>query len=182
MLIPLNIKPYLVPFFFKELEGAEARYLNKKVKAINITNVSSLGNIIRMFLVKSELPARFDKICFFLQIQESVKKEYKGSVFKVDSGKRSFLKVPEEVSNMVNDLLEDYFRISFIYYLEGYKKSNPNPKIRPAIENFMQEYDLYEFGFTSQSLRTMYYREQRKSRKLSRIQYKTSSRAGKFLM
>jgi|SRR5690606_17890796 hypothetical protein len=182
MLIPVHIKPYLVPFFFKEMEGKEARYLNKKVKSVNIANVSSFGSIVRMLLVRTELPSKFDKLSFFLQISESVKKEYKGSVYKVCSGKTSFLKVPEEVNNMLNDLLEDYFRLCFVYYLEGYKKSNDKAKIRPAIEDFMEDYELYEFGFTCQSLRTMYYREQRKNRKLSRIQYKTSPRAGSFLM
>src|SRR5690606_35407133 len=181
MLVPVHIKPYLVPFFFREMEGKEARYLNKKVKSVNISHVSSLGSVVRMFLVRSELPSKFDKLSIFLQINETVKKVYKGTLYKVSSGKTSFLKVPEEACKMLNDRLEDYFRISFIYYLEGYKKSNPKAKIRPAIESFMEEYELYEFGFTCDTLRTMYYRTQTKNRKLSRVQFKASSRAGRFL-
>lgn len=180
MLIPVQIRPYLIPFFFKELEGTEARYLNKKVKAVNITGVSSLGSIIRLLLVRADLPQPIDKVSIFLHMQESLKKEYRGTLFKVHSGKTNFLKVPEEVAKIINDLLEDYFRISFIYYLEGYKKANPNAKIRPGIEDFMEEYELYEFGFNVNMLRTLYYREKNKNTKLSRIQYKVPPRIGVF--
>ncbi len=182
MLVPVHIKPYLVPFFFKEMEGTEARYLNKRVKAVKIIRASALGNIIRTLLAKSDLPSRFEKISIFLQIQESVKKEYKGTIFKTASGNNSFLKVPEEVNEIINDLLEEYFRIGFIYYMEGYLHANPKGKIRPAIEEFMNIYDLYDFGFTSQSFRVLYYREKNKKQKLTRIQYRPSNKCGKIFM
>jgi hypothetical protein len=57
-IVPVSIRPHLIPFFFKEFEGQEAKYLGQKVKAIRVPTSSSLGCMMRMFMVKVEKPAK----------------------------------------------------------------------------------------------------------------------------
>ena len=45
-LIPVQIRPHLIPFLFKEMEGSEASYMEQKSKSIKISN--NVGDIIKM--------------------------------------------------------------------------------------------------------------------------------------
>lgn len=157
--VPVLIRPHLVPFFFKEFEGTEALYLNKRVKAAKISTSKPLGKFIRLLLEKTPVPEQIDKFHMYLSVQDREgSNEFFGQFYKCANGTNSFLKLPEAGALLINDHLEDIFRTSMVYFVEGHTKHNPKAQVRQAIDYFLIEYDLYEEGFGIESLRRYYYR------------------------
>lgn len=159
--VPVHIRPHLVPFFFQEFEGIEAVYLGKRVKAAKISASKPLGKIIRMLVEKTTVPERLQqevrsqKFIMYLSVTD---RACFGQFYKCASGKNSFLKLPEEGSKLINEHLEQIFRTSMIYFIEGHLAENDSAQIRRAIDLFLMKYDLYENGFEIESLRRYYYR------------------------
>lgn len=169
--VPVHIRPHLVPFFFREFEGIESLYLNKKVKAAKISTSKPLGKFIRLLLEKSSKPEPIDKFHLFLSIQDREhSKEFFGQIYKCANGANSFLKLPQQGVDVINDHLEDIFRVSLVAFVEGRCKYNPKAEIRQAIDDFLMEYDLYEHGFGIESLRRYYYRVITEEYSLRRMQ------------
>ena len=157
--VPVQIRPHLVPFFFEEFEGIESHYLNKRVKAAKISTNKPLGKIIRMLVEKIDRPVKPDNFQMFLSIEDRERsKEFFGQVYKCADGSNSFLHLPPAGMQLVNDHLEDLFRTSMVYYVEGHLADNPAGEIRKAIDLFLMKYDLYEYGFGIETLRRHYYR------------------------
>ncbi len=157
--VPVQIRPHLVPFFFEEFEGIEALYLNKRVKAARISTKKPLGKFLRLLMEKSDAPERPEKFHMYLSIQDrEYSKDFFGQIYKCASGKNSFLKLPAEGSKLINDHLENIFRTSMIYFIEGHIAENESGQIRKAIDIFLMKYDLYENGFEVESIRRYYYR------------------------
>jgi len=171
--VPVHIKPHLVAFFFKEMEGEEINYLNFKAKAITLAFSSSLSKFLRITLQKADIPVKLDNYRILLSISD--KREYKGSIYKLDNGSKHFLSLPEEINNDINDLLEDIFRIAFIYYILGHSESNSGKCVRAAVLRFIDNYELLEFGFDVEGLRRMYYREVKNNSSMSRLARKKNS-------
>jgi len=169
--VPVIIRPHLVPFFLKEFEGTEALYLNKRVKAAKISTSKPLGKFIRLLIEKTALPEHVDKFHMYLSIQDREgSPEFFGQIYKCANGTNSFLKLPEAGATLINDHLEDIFRTSMIYYVQGHIKYNPRAQITQAIDYFLIEYDLYECGFGIETLRRYYYRVMNEHFLLKRLQ------------
>lgn len=175
-LVPIIIRDHLVPFFFKESDGKEASYGNKKVKAVLFSpTVSSVGRVIRLLMVKSGTPLKVNKFNLYLTISDEANgKRYNGQFYKSVSGRNSFLMLPKEANDDINDLLEDIFRLSFISYMNGCVENNNDSVITKAIDKFIDKYDLLEFGFSNATLRRLYYREKKNCKIASRFQTKKS--------
>lgn len=170
-IVPVLIRPHLVPFFFKEFEGIESFYLNNKVKAARISTGKPLGKIIRLMIQKTNHPEKIDKFQMFLSIQDrEYSKVFFGQVYKCANGSNSFLKLPPSGVELINDHLEDIFRTALIYFIEGHCKYNSKAEICRAVDYFLIEYDLYETGFGIESLRRYYYRVMTAQFKLRRMQ------------
>lgn len=170
-IVPLVIRPHLVPFFFKESDGKEASYGNKKVKSVLMEKNSTIGRIIRLLMVKSGVPLNVHHFNLFLTVTDGVcSNRYKGEFYKFEKGYNSFLKLPEEANNDINDLLEDMFRMSFVSYMNGYIESNGEASVVVAIDKFIDKYDLLEFGFSTDTLRRLYYRELKNKQLAHRFQ------------
>lgn len=171
--VPVRIKPHLVAFFFNEIEGEEINYLNFRAKAITLAFSSSLSKFLRISLQKADVPVKLDNYRILLSISD--KKEYKGSIYKIDSDKKHFLALPEEINADINNLLEDIFRIAFVYYVLGRSESQTNNCITQAIYQFIENYELFECGFDVETLRRYYYREIKSNKTLSRLTKKRST-------
>lgn len=157
--VPVHIHPHLVPFFFEEFEGIEALYLNKSVKAAKISTSKPLGKILRLLIEKSDSPVKAEKFHMYLSIQDREQsKKFFGQFYKYESGKNSFLRLPEEGAKLINDHLESVFRTSMIYFIEGHITENEFGEVRHAIDLFLLKYDLYEHSFENESVRRYYYR------------------------
>lgn len=174
--LPIKIRPHLIPFFYKEFDGIEAKYLNKKVKACKISLENSLGFLIRLSVTRAHLPEKATKLNLYISLNDQEgRKQYTAKMYKYVSGKYSFLSVPTAAQKKINDHLEDYFRIAFIYYVDGAIKFN-HSKVDQAINDFMIEYELDNYGYNLEMLRRYRSRALKKNHKLSRLQVKTSNR------
>lgn len=175
--VPILIRPHLVPFFFKESQGKEYAYLNKKVKTVLFSpSISTVGRIIRLLMVKSGRPVNIDNFNLCLTVSDNAgSKKYSGQFYKNESGTNSFLMLPKEANDDINDLLEDMFRMSFISYINGCVENNDEAVIRAAINKFIDKYDLLEFDFSNDTLRQLYYREKKNNKILARFQTKQSN-------
>ncbi len=175
-IVPVKIRQHLIPFFYQEFKGREAYYLNKKVKACKITMTSSIGKMFRITLEKSGYPIKVEKFNIYISVSDELDTKYSAQMYKCVSGKYSFLKVPEKVAEDLNDILEDQFRIAFVYTIKTAAKYAPGIKIKDLISDFMIEYKLDEFGYRLESMRTLYNRELLKNASMSRMQSKVSNR------
>lgn len=175
-LVPIIIRNHLVPFFFKESEGKEAAYGNKRVKGVLFSpTVSSVGRVIRLLMVKSGKPMKVDNFNLYLTVSDDANtKRYSGQFYKQESGRNSFLMLPKEANDDINDLLEDIFRLSFISYMNGCIENNDEAVITQAIDKFIDKYELLEFGFSNDTLRRLYYREKKNNKIVARFQTKKS--------
>lgn len=172
-IVPVQIRPHLIPFLYKEFEGIEVNHLNKKVKACKINPESSLGFMIMLSLQKCKLPVKTTgKYYVYLEIEPAIFSDSK--LFNIAKGNNSFLEVPPALNNKINEILEDMFRIAFQYHTRGMLKANPNLQVRDAIAEFMTEYQLDEYGFNIESIRRLLDRGQKN--KLSRLQHKGANR------
>lgn len=173
-IVPIQINPHLVPFFFKESEGKEYSYLNKKVKTVLFSStISTVGRIIRLLMVKAGQPIKVDGFNLCLTVSDNANsKKYYGQFYKMENGTNSFLRLPEEANADINDFLEDMFRMSFISYMNGCVENNDEAVIKLAIDKFIDKYDLLEFGFSNDSLRKIYYREKKNNKIIARFQTK----------
>lgn len=162
-LAPIDIKPHLVAFFFKEGKGKEVGFGNKKVKPVIFSKTSSLTRLIRTLMVKCDQPVEVDHFNVFLTVNENASKKYTGTIYKQVSGTNSFLKLPQDANRDINDLLEDIFSMALVSYINGaVENSNDSAEIRAAINKFMDKYDLLELGFNTEMIRRSYYRHRDK--------------------
>jgi hypothetical protein len=179
-IVSVNIRPHLVAFFFKEFEGKEANYLDKKAKAVKIQASSSLGRMMTMFMVEVDNPSKLTEYyqVYLSVVDGSEGKEYTGDYYRFETGKRSLMQLPPQVNHNINVLLEDQFRISFIAFMDGYMQA-PEAVINNGIDFFIDKYDLLETGFSTESMRQLYWREKKKPR-LSRLQERPSNRVSNY--
>lgn len=171
-IVPVTIRPHLIPFFFKQSEGKEFLYGNKKVKtALFSSTVSSLGRMIRLLMEKSAMPLKVDNFNLCMTISDTKHgKQYKGEFYKCVDGRKTFLQLPSDANDDINDLMEDIFRMSFISYMEGCVENNDQAVVTKAIDRFIDKHDLLEFGFCNDTMRRLYYREKKKDKIVSRFQ------------
>lgn len=179
-LIPVTIRPHLVSFLFKELEGKEASYMNTKSKTIKIYPFSSLGKILYSQLINHIKIGRNDQYLIFLSIEKKRNLEFQGQLCMEVKKLYENLLLPEANVRNINNLLEDIFRISFIYYVDGCMEHSNEPSITRAVDCFIEKYELLEVGFSNETLRRLYYREKKKNKHLSRLQNQSSNQVVNF--
>lgn len=174
--VPVNIRPHLVPFLFNEFQGVEENYLHSKVKAAKISTRTVIGKMIRILTEKTETPIKASKYNVFLSIQDVEAGSFFGGVYKFQSGTYSFLRLPEVGSELLNEYLEDYFRLTLISFVLGYSVKHEKGDISTAINIFLDTFNLREYGFSAPTLRKIYDRESKPGARLSRLQKATSNR------
>lgn len=173
--IPLNIRPHLVPFLYQEFEGFEAQYLTRKVKAAKISTKTPFGKIIRLLCEKSEIPLKAKSFNAYLSIRNVENSDFFGSIYKYNSGQYSFLRLDERGVDLINEHLEDIFRLSLIAFVTGYVVKKEKGDVRAAVNFFLDMYNLREFGFSAPTLEQFYNRERRNSGRLVRMQKAVSN-------
>ncbi|SFU48870.1 hypothetical protein SAMN05216480_10524 [Pustulibacterium marinum] len=172
---PTKIRSHLVAFFFKEMLGKEAHYHGKTAKSIKILPASSIGRILNLYYrTEYEEKEYFPFLIYITHDEKLAINQFKGVVYVEKNGVKSYLRLSEESSREVNNFLEDWFRISFVYYVDGFK-SGKN-MIAEAINCWIDKYELLEHGFSYETLRMLYYREKKKNANCGRLQYKIGNR------
>lgn len=174
--VPLNIRPHLVPFLYQEFEGFEAQYLTRKVKAAKISTKTPFGKIIRLLCEKSEIPLKAKSFNAYLSIRDVERSDFFGSIYKYNSGQYSFLRLDEKGVELINEHLEDVFRLSLVAFVVGYSTKNVKGDIRTAVNVFIDTYNLREYGFSAPTLEQYYNRERRNQGRLLRMQKAVANR------
>lgn len=165
-LLPISIKPHLVSFFFHEVRGEEVNYLKYRSKSFTLYKSAALNAIISIIMVEADIPVKPSNLSILLDIDESnVNKQFRGTIYQPVDGQKHFLKVPAETNKIINDLMEDMFKMSFFYYVQGHldNRSSKDITLIDVIWKFMEKYELLEFGYNMESMRRMYYRMLKKN-------------------
>ncbi len=160
-LIPIHIKPHLVPFLFKKLKCVECNYEGRKVKAAKVTNHTSLGRFTRLLLEKSDRKTVCDKSAqTFLVVSESAKPlAYMKGAFKYEDGRSSFLNMPEAGIRLINEYLEEDFETASMFFIHSRYQADGEESLNAGILEFFERYDLEEFEFNIARIRRDYYRK-----------------------
>ena len=152
MMTQLNIREHLVPYFFKEFGGCEKRFDSEVSKLVIINTSSSLYNYLKNTIDFRQKT----NIIFYLSIDKVKPFKMKGLVFYEEKKVKKPLMLQEEQVDSINGFLEDIFRSTLVFYIKAYQEMGFAKEI--AIKNFMQNYDLEEYGFEYNTIKMMYYR------------------------
>lgn len=170
-LVPVNIRPHLIKYLYESFPAEkEAKYRGKAVKSVRVSVNSPLGKYIRSMCVKCDYPQKITNFNFFFSVEENVSS---GSVYAFASGKYNFLRFPEEFIEDLNEMLESMFRMTFFYFVEGYKQSGKYGSRAEAIRLFIDRYDLFEHDFTFDALNKQFTRLQEENHSLAPLIQKT---------
>jgi len=193
--IAVNIRPHLVSFLFKELEGeTKAEYKSKKVKLARVTKRSSLGQLLYIFKARAYNEAASKKVTnynIFLSVDAEDPKQNQATINQRINITHSQLFLLDEDVKFINNYLEGLFRLSLVNFVKGYVKhdtsSEKNNKrmysyISTAIHEFMLDHNLYDTETDPEALRRLYYREVKKNHLLHRFQIPISTQIKHFAM
>lgn len=158
-IIPLRLRPHLVSFLMKEMQGEGKSFAGYKCKIIDIPSCSFVGSFLLEHLVKIDYPVKnIESFNIFLDVKAKSRKRYisKGNFYKIESLGKSFVYLPEEFVKIVNNIFEQQFRNSFYNYVDA--RVENNILVTTAILSFIDKYDLFEANITQPQLRKLYYR------------------------
>ena len=159
-LVPVTIKPYLIPFLYQHFKGETARINNKRVKSVIIDTRTPFGKMIR-FLAKNRTTK---KACdtthsFFFSLREQQSnREYFGNIYKYQDGRSSLLEFDQEAIDFINEELEDHLLNSMMFFLLGWHHKEGEAGLSKGIQQFCVKYELFEYGYDVAAIRRRFYR------------------------
>ena len=178
--VPVIIRPQLVPFLFKEFEGKQAHYDCRTVKSVVFLPSSSITSYLYTQINYTQLSkTKQDKFLFYFIVDQKKQKTFSGTVFIDRDGVKEALLMSEQKVRDFNNLLEDMFRVSMIFYVDACVEV-AKISVPKALEQFIDKYDLEEVGFDIEALRVLYFRE-KKTSNLYRFQSKSANRVYHFV-
>lgn len=163
-IVPFKLSDHLVHYFFKELKGKEKKYAGLEVKVIPIDKNSFIGKIIISNIKKTDYPVKNIKdFNLYIEMKGAKQLKYcsKQKLFKRENLNTSFVEVPEECMKEIDSLLDEVFRQNFFHYVLGKTEGNDS-KVQTVIKKWMDDYDLWNFGFDVEMLRQHFYRMKNK--------------------
>lgn len=167
-----RIRSHLVLFFRNECVGKEASYAGKSVMSARFFPSSSIARYLYNLTDYQRKYSSQDVFFLFLEIEKTNFK-YQGTLYVDQGGVKKPVELTGDQIRAFNDLLEDIFRLSFIFYVEACVANGIS--ISTAINQFIEKYELLECGFEPETLRALYKREKKKGSKLSRFQTQSSN-------
>lgn len=172
-LVPVHIKPHLVPFLFKEFKAVDCNVDGKTIKAVKVTTFTHLGRIIRMLLEKTYTKPSCDKLPqIFLQVEEApTTQAFLRPHFKYVDGRSSFLKLPESGQLILNGELERSFENACMFYIYCWHENNKDQGIKKGIIKFLEKFNLEEYDKTVTSIRRDFYRKLKSGYFVGNIQF-----------
>ncbi|MEC5156638.1 hypothetical protein [Chryseobacterium sp. MP_3.2] len=158
-IVPLKLRPHLVSFLMTEMQGESKSFAGYRCKILNIPGHSFVGSFLLEHLEKIDYPVKnIQTFNMFLDVKATSRKRFvsKGSFYKIESLGRSYVYLPQEFAETVNNIFEQHFRNSFFHYVDA-RVDNGNCITR-SILAFIDKYDLFEVNFTQAQLRQLYYK------------------------
>lgn len=172
-LIPVHIKPHLVPFLFKKLKCVECTYEGRPVKAAKVNNKTSFGRFVRLLLEKSQQKVKCDKSAqtFFLVSESAKPLDFMKGDYKYEDGRNGFLFLPEAGEKLVNEYLEEEFETASMFFIHSRHQAEGGGSLDSAIIEFFDKYDLEEFNYNILRIRRAYYRKLESGYFEARVKY-----------
>ena len=172
-LVPVSIKPHLVPFLFKEFKAVDCVVDGREVKAVKVTTYTSLGKFIRLLLEKTYTKPSCDKSTeIFLQVGEAPKLQaFLRPHYKYVLGETSYLKLPAAGQEFLNSYLQLIFETAMLFYIYSWHEKKGDDGIEPGIIKFLSKYNLEEFNYSIISIRRDYYRKLKSGYFIGNIQF-----------
>lgn len=158
-IIPLRLRPHLVSFLMKEMQGESKNFASYRCKVLNISCYSFVGSFLLDHLEKIDYPVKnIETFNIFLDVKATSRKRFvsEGKFYKIEGLGKSFVYLPEEYVQTVNNIFEQQFRNSFFHYVDG--RVENKTLVTQAILAFIDKYDLFEANITQPQLRQLYYR------------------------
>lgn len=156
-LVPVQIESFLIPYLFEKYDGQEAIYRGVRVKQITITQKTPIGKYIRLLCERVEVQKKNTSYNIFISVCSQA--HWKGSIYTYVDGRRSFLALPKSAQSVVNATFKEEFYNAFYFYVNGFAEKG---QVKTGIKNFIDRYNLYEFGFNYLALERRYNRERSK--------------------
>ena len=160
-LVPVTIKPHLIPFLFMELKPLVISRNNKQTVVAKVTNETSLGIFLRLLMKKTYKKNECDESrTIFLRVRENARipSDLKNT-YSYPVGVFSYLYLPEEGQNFLNEHLEKKFNTAIMFYIHSWREKKGSQSIDEGILNFLDKYQLEEYNYTTSRIRREYYRK-----------------------
>lgn len=158
-IIPLRLRPHLVSFLMKEMQGEGKSFAGYKCKIVNIPSYSFVGAYLLEHLVKIDYPVKnIESFNIFFDVKATSRKRFisNGKFYKIETLGKSFVYLPEEFAETINNIFEQQFRNSFFNFVDA--RVENKMLVTTAILAFIDKYDLFESNVTQPQLRKLYYR------------------------
>jgi hypothetical protein len=168
-ILPVYVPGFLVPFIKKELDGITILEENGEFTNILIEPNSILGIFLRR-RIKPDYKVKHYRMAIYTKkisgthaFSIDILEHQLNGMFKIDL---SFSELEE-----LYKFLRYSFMMSFYFYIKGYISKNQliikNNKstslgIRESIRQFIDEYDLLEYGFSENQMRRLFYNYRKK--------------------
>lgn len=176
----VHIREHLVPFLYQEFDGVERVFSGRKVKVVRITNKSSLGKWLTAMLEHTNKEIKVSNYNIYLSIDDREHRLARFGTFYINyRSSTKALELTDDHNDILNELLEDMFRISIYYFVSSYQIFyKKRGGVLEGIREYMSAYNLHEH-FSEQSIRMLYYRA-KESPKLRRIQTQVANRVTNY--
>ncbi len=157
--VPLVLRPHLVSFLMKEMQGESKSFAGFRCKMIDINSYSFVGRFLMEHLEKIDYPVKnIQRFNIFLDVKANSRRRFiaSGKFWKVESMGKSYVQLPEEFVETINHIFEQQFRNAFYHYVDARVESKV--LVTTAILSFIDKYDLFEANVSQPQLRKLYYR------------------------
>jgi len=151
-LLPIEVPGYIIPFVLKECDGVNVEFQEGNMTTVSIEPRSAFGMFLRRNILPDYKIKNYALTIYTKKLGEKVSfssevLEYQNAAqYKVDL---NFSELEEFYK-----FLNSYFRVAFYFYVKGFTKgSTSSQKIKDAINYYIDDYDLLEFGYNEKQLR-----------------------------
>lgn len=154
---PIEIPGYLIPFILRECDGVSMLKDGGEYKQILIEPKSVLGQFLNSKLKEKKEIREF---CLTIYTNaEGKKKVFSSEIINFYNSSEFSLDLSFEDLEALYKFIDSYFRTYFCFFVKGFCRGNVfKGKIKKAINEFCEMYDLYEYGYSENQMRILYYR------------------------
>lgn len=154
---PIELPGYLIPFILRECDGISLLKDGGEYKQILIEPKSVLGQFLYARLKDNKEIREF---CLTIYATtEGKKKVFSTEILNFYNSAEFSIDLSFEDLECFYKFIDSYFRTYFCFFVKGYCRGNIyKSKIKKAINEFCEMYDLYEYGYSQNQMRILYYR------------------------
>lgn len=154
---PIEVPGYLISFLLKECDGVSMLKDGGEYKQILIEPKSVLGQFLNARHNKPEEIKEYALTIYYTK--KGSKKVTSTDIINLYNSAEFTMDWSFEDIEAFYKWLDSFFRTYFCFYVKGFcKGSTSRRKITLAITAFCELYDLYEYGYSNNTMRIIYFR------------------------